>query len=182
MRRFVPALFYWRGMHFDPGIKVLSQIAVGFRCPLMFCGDSARQNVAEPEPCGPAPSTMASRLLGSLSGLIRSRLVERALTSFRHILRRRPARRRSSGSVRQPAVANRRRTISQPHRSVRAPLKVSSCTLLTQSRNSGNNLQLSEKSFRESEISTSRIQATPSNGARRRIITRPHHFKLAPLG
>ncbi len=136
MRRFVPALFHWRRMHFDPGIKVLSQIVAGFRCPLMRCGDSARQNVADyPGPCGPArgpaPSTMAFRLLGSFSGLIRSRPVERALTSFRHVLRRSPARRRSSGSVRQPAVANPGRTISQPHRSVRAPLKVSSCTVLT---------------------------------------------------
>lgn len=79
-------------------------------------------------------------------------------------------------------MASWRSALSQLHHLALTLLKVSNCAALTQRRNNGNNLQLSKGVVSTPGILSSTIQATPSNGARRRQITRPHHFKLAPLG
>lgn len=140
--------------------------------------DPARRT-SNPEP---ALSAVVAHLLGSLGDLVGTSLMARAIASFQPLLCCSPAEHRSPGLLKSRPFADRGHALSQLHRPVHTQLKVSSCAALTQSRNNGNNLQLSEKFFRRSEISTSRIQATPSNGARRRTITRPRHFKLAPLG
>lgn len=160
--------------------------AVAFGHPIRS-GILMRQNVAE----GPAErgaigmsalSAVVGRTIGSLGGLVVSGQRGRVIVSFQPLLCSGPANLRSSGLPRAGATAHRQHVLSQLRCSVRALLKVSVRAVLTQSYNSGNNLQLSEKFFRESELRLRKIQTMPGNDARRRIITRPHHFKLAPLG
>lgn len=194
MRQDVPALFLGRGILFGPGFEMTllcsSQMDFGVGSSFSISTRGAfwvRQSVAQlpagPEAnCMPALSAAVAHLFSSLSDLATSSWEGRTSASFQPLLCCGPAKLRSPGLLKSGATADWGHALSQLCDSIHTVLKVSGCAVLTQSRNSGNNLQLSEKSFRRSEISTSRIQVTPSNDARRRIITRPHHFKLAPLG
>ncbi|MFK4560578.1 hypothetical protein ABIF94_001173 [Bradyrhizobium ottawaense] len=134
------------------------------------------------EPRIPAPSAVVAHLLGIVGDLLAPVATRRAIASFRPLLCCSPGKLRFPVLLKSGATAGRVRAHSRLRCPVHTPLQVSRCAVLTQSRNSGNNLQLSEKLFRRSEIAISRIQATPSNGAKRRTITRPRHFKLTPLG
>ena len=172
MRQNVPALFHGRGIVFLPGIEMTllctSQMSfgVGFLLPRSIRGEIwVRQSVARnparrisnPEPL---LSAVVAHLLGSLGDLVGSSLMARAIASLQLLLCCSPAEHRPSGLLKSRPIADRGHALSQLHRLVHTRLKVSSCAVLTQSRNNGNNLQFSEKFFRRSEISTSRIQAT----------------------
>ena len=195
MRQDVPALFHGRGILCGPGFEMAllcsNQMGfdVGSSLPISIRGEIwARQNVAGvpagPEAnCTPALLAAVCHLFSSLGKLATSSRGGRTIASLQSLSRCGPAKLRSPGPLKSGATADWGHALSQLRDSIHTLFKVSGRAALTQSRNSGNNLQLSEeKSFRRSGISTSRIQVTPSNDARRRIITRPHHFKLAPLG
>jgi hypothetical protein len=126
---------------------------VGFPLPISICGEiSVRQDVAcnparGDATCKPSLSAVAGHMLGSFSDVLTSSGRGKALASFQPLLCCTPAKLRPSGLLKPGANADRRLTLSQPHRSVHTLLKVSNRGGLTQSRNSGNNLQLSEKLF-----------------------------------
>lgn len=197
MRRDLPALFHGRGIVFISGIGMTllcaSQLGFGAAVlrPWIRGRAGVRQSVAVP-PVGravnglPAPSVVVARRIGSLGDLVTLDSRRRAIASFQPLLSCSPAKLRSRDLPRSGVTADRGHAPYRLRRSVHTLLKVSRCAVLTQSRNSGNNLQLSEKSFRRSGIAISRLRSTPGNGAKRRTpsrtITRPHHFKLTPLG
>jgi len=153
----------WRRNRLHSGIEMTlpcaSPVGFGASSPLPISGSETRmrQSVAV---CAtgrgangtPALSAVVAHLLGSLSDVVTSGRAGKALAPFHPILCSSPAKRRSFGMLRSRAITDRRRGPSQLHRSVHSLLKVSSCAVLTQSCNSGNNLQLSEKFFRRSEI------------------------------
>jgi len=112
-----------------------------------------RQNVAGASAgrsvdCTLARPEVVCRLRSSLSVLVASSRGGKAIASFHPMLYGGSAKLRCAGLPESRATASRRHARSQLHRSVHSLLKVSHCAVLTQSRNSGNNLQLSEKSFR----------------------------------
>lgn len=194
MRHDVPALFHERGIVFISGTEMTlpceSQMVFGVAAPLTVpirgeigvrqsvAGGSARRGANGMR----APSVVVAGWIGSLGDLVTPDPGRSAIASLEPLMCGSPAKLRSRGSPKSGATAGWVRAHPRLRCPVHTPLKVSRCAVLTQSRNSGNNLQLSEKSFRRSEIAIARIQAMPGNGARRRTITRPFHFKLTPLG
>lgn len=197
MRRDLPALFHGGGIVFISGIEMTllcaSQLGFGAAVlrPWIRGRVGVRHNVAVAFAGRAvnglsAPSVVVARWIGSLGDLVTPDSRRRAIASLQPLLGCSPAKLRSRDLPGSGATADRGLAPYRLHRSVPTLLKVSCCAVLTQSRNSGNNLQLSEKSFRRSGIAISRLRSTPGNGAKRRTpgrtITRPHHFKLTPLG
>jgi hypothetical protein len=157
MRPDVPALFHGRGIFAAPGIEMTllclsqSDFGVGFRLPISSCSRDiwARQNVAVRVPrrganCSAALSTVAIYFLGSLSDLVKANRGGKAIASFDPVLCCSSAKLRSHGLPKSGAIAKPGHPLSRLRCSIHAALKVSSCAALTQSRNNGNNLQLSE--------------------------------------
>lgn len=159
MRRSVAALFHGRGIVFVAGIEMTllgsSHTDFGLPRPLppSIHGEPwVHQNVA----CSP----------GTARPKWHARAISGGRSSDRQLRRYRRAGPRGNGDRLVPAlivlrsgkasicrfadVERGRRlghALSQLHPSVHTRLKVSSCAVLTLSRNSGNNLQLSEKCF-----------------------------------
>ncbi|UPJ60303.1 hypothetical protein [Bradyrhizobium sp. 192] len=114
--------------------------------------------------CTLALSAVVGDLRRGLSDLVVSSRGGKAIASFHPMSHGGSAKLRSAGSLKSRATASRRHELSRLHRSVHTPLKVSRCVVLTQSHNSENKLQLSEKSFRRSEIAIARIQGCRATG------------------
>jgi hypothetical protein len=127
--------------------------ALGPPLPPSIRGETVvRQSVAcSPAPrgenCAPALSEVVCHSLNSLGDLVAPGPEGTATASLQPLLCCGPAKLRSAGLLTSNAAADWGHALSQLHPSVHTRLKVSSCAVLTQSRNSGNNLQLSEKSF-----------------------------------
>lgn len=174
MRPDVPALFHGREIFAAPGIEMTllclsqSDLDDGFRLPISICGDiSARQSVAvcvarRGANCSAALSTVAIHFLGSLSDLVKASRGGKAIASFHPVLCCHSAELRSSGLPKSCAIANLERALSRLRSSIHTALKVSSCAVLTQSRNNENNLQLSEVLRRSV---TGLRRSTSGNGA-----------------
>ena len=116
-----------------------------------------RQNVAgNAEGSGarriPALSAVVAHLLSTLGDLFASARARGPIASFQPLLCCSPAKLRSPCLLKSGETFHGGDALARLRCSVHTLLKVSSCAVLTQSRNSGNNLQLSEKHFRRSEI------------------------------